>query len=234
MNTGVNLGQRAKALETYLQNASVALVSAKSYNKECDVAFVTNLSTEQIPEEYRSLFSDKDISIIHIPFDCYRFSEDMLWSLAFYKLCVLKHLCEYKYDAICYMDTDVYIQGSFDAIWKECKENILLYDINHGLNTENYVILCDEVKNFTGGGYGLITHYGGEFFAAKKERMIEFSKVCEEVYARMQSESFRTTKGDEFILSLAKTAEPANGQDEQRIQCVAIDSRIHLCQRVIK
>ena len=64
--------------------------------------------------------------------------------------------------------------------------------------------------------------------------MIEFSKVCEEVYARMQSESFRTTKGDEFILSLAKTAEPANGQDEQRIQCVAIDSRIHLCQRVIK
>lgn len=33
--------------------------------------------------------------------------------------------------------------------------------------------------------------------------MIEFSKACEEVYARMQSGSFRTTKGDEFILSLA-------------------------------
>ena len=36
-----------------------------------------------------------------------------------------------KYESICYMDTDVYIQGSFDAIWTECRQNIMLYDINH-------------------------------------------------------------------------------------------------------
>lgn len=202
MNTGVNIGQKEKALETYFQNASVALVSAKHYNPECDVAFVTNLQTEQIPPEYQSLFSDKGVEIIHIPFDCFRFPKDMLWSLAFYKLCVMKHLCECDYDAVCYMDTDVYIQGSFGAIWKECEENVLLYDVNHGLNTRDYVVLCDEVVKFSGGG-GLLTHYGGEFFAAKKERMIEFSKACEDIFDRMISRSFRTTKGDEFILSIA-------------------------------
>ena len=79
----------------------------------------------------------------------------------------MKHLCECDYDTICYMDADVYIQGGFDAIWKECEENILLYDINHGLNTKDYIELCDEVEKFNG-GYGLITHYGGEFFTAKK------------------------------------------------------------------
>ena len=203
MNTGVNIARKEKALETYLQNASVALVSAKNYNKDCDVAFVTNLQIEQIPRKYQSLFLNSGISLLHIPFDYFRFPADMRWSLAFYKLCVLKHLCESEYDTICYMDTDVYIQGCFDAIWEECEENILLYDINHGLNVQDYVTLCDEVEEFTGGRYRLITHYGGEFFAAKKECMIEFCKICEQVYERMKSKSFQTTKGDEFILSLA-------------------------------
>ena len=45
-----------------------------------------------------------------------------------------------KYESICYMDTDVYIQGSFDAIWTECRQNIMLYDINHGLNTR--IMFC--------------------------------------------------------------------------------------------
>ena len=52
-----------------------------------------------------------------------------------------------KYESICYMDTDVYIQGSFDAIWTECRQNIMLYDINHGLNTRDYVLLCDEIES---------------------------------------------------------------------------------------
>lgn len=103
---------------------------------------------------------------------------------------------------ICYMDTDVYIQGNFDAIWRECKANILLYDINHGLNTKGYVILCEEVERFLG-TQKLITHYGGEFFAASKSDLMAFSLYCEEIYKQMQKSSFVTTKGDEFIVSLA-------------------------------
>ena len=106
------------------------------------------------------------------------------------------------YESICYMDTDVYIQGSFDAIWTECRQNIMLYDINHGLNTRDYVLLCDEIESYCG-QRKLITHYGGEFFAASAENAKAFVDICEQVYYEMLQKNFITTKGDEFILSLA-------------------------------
>ena len=118
------------------------------------------------------------------------------------KLCVLKKLSCMKYESICYMDTDVYIQGSFDAIWTECRQNIMLYDINHGLNTRDYVLLCDEIESYCG-QRKLITHYGGEFFAASAENAKAFVDTCEQVYYEMLQKNFITTKGDEFILSLA-------------------------------
>lgn len=107
-----------------------------------------------------------------------------------------------KCESICYMDTDVYIQGSFDAIWTECRQNIMLYDINHGLNTRDYVLLCDEIESYCG-QRKLITHYGGEFFAASAENAKAFVDTCEQVYYEMLQKNFITTKGDEFILSLA-------------------------------
>lgn len=119
-----------------------------------------------------------------------------------FKLCVLKKLSCMKYESICYMDTDVYIQGSFDAIWTECRQNIMLYDINHGLNTRDYVLLCDEIESYCG-QRKLITHYGGEFFAASAENAKAFVDTCEQVYYEMLQKNFITTKGDEFILSLA-------------------------------
>lgn len=139
---------------------------------------------------------------MEIPFDQFRFQGSYTWALAFYKLCVLKKLSCMKYESICYMDTDVYIQGSFDAIWTECRQNIMLYDINHGLNTRDYVLLCDEIESYCG-QRKLITHYGGEFFAASAENAKAFVDICEQVYYEMLQKNFITTKGDEFILSLA-------------------------------
>lgn len=121
--------------------------------------------------------------------------------------CVLQIMCikkisEMKYMSVCYLDTDVYIQGNFEAIWRECEQNVMLYDINHGLNTDDYISLCDEVEEFYG-NRKLITHYGGEFFAASSSNAKEFVNVCEQVYSKMLEKDFRTTKGDEFILSVA-------------------------------
>lgn len=164
------------------------------------------------------LFHDWDVQIIHIPFDSFRFDAAYPWCLAFYKLCVLKHLCEMTYDKVCYMDTDVFIQDSFDGIWKECKQNILLYDINHGLNTPNYVALCNEVEKFEG-SRNLITHYGGEFFASSIEKSKVFSSECEEIFQRMSEKNFVTSKGDEFILSLAADKLKANIKNASPYVC---------------
>lgn len=201
MNSGVNISG-GKKLEIYLKNASVALVSAKQFNSDCDVAFATNLKEKELPNEFLKILREWDIQVLEIPYNEFEFPGDYTWSLAFYKLCVLKRISEMKYMSICYLDTDVYIQGNFEAIWRECEQNVMLYDINHGLNTDDYISLCDEVEEFYG-NRKLITHYGGEFFAASSSNAKEFVNVCEQVYSKMLEKDFRTTKGDEFILSVA-------------------------------
>lgn len=201
MNSGVNISG-GKKLEIYLKNASVALVSAKQFNSDCDVAFATNLKEKELPNEFLKILREWDIQVLEIPYNEFEFPGDYTWSLAFYKLCVLKKISEMKYMSVCYLDTDVYIQGNFEAIWRECEQNVMLYDINHGLNTDDYISLCDEVEEFYG-NRKLITHYGGEFFAASSSNAKEFVNVCEQVYSKMLEKDFRTTKGDEFILSVA-------------------------------
>lgn len=201
MNSGVNISG-GKKLEIYLKNASVALVSAKQFNSDCDVAFATNLKEKELPNEFLKILREWDIQVLEIPYNEFEFPGDYTWSLAFYKLCVLKRISEMKYMSVCYLDTDVYIQRNFEAIWRECEQNVMLYDINHGLNTDDYISLCDEVEEFYG-NRKLITHYGGEFFAASSSNAKEFVNVCEQVYSKMLEKDFRTTKGDEFILSVA-------------------------------
>lgn len=201
MNSGVNISG-GKKLEIYLKNASVALVSAKQFNSDCDVAFATNLKEKELPNEFLKILREWDIQVLEIPYNEFEFPGDYTWSLAFYKLCVLKRISEMKYMSVCYLDTDVYIQGNFEAIWRECEQNVMLYDINHGLNTDDYISLCDEVEEFYG-NRKLITHYGGEFFAASSSNAKEFVNVCEQDYSKMLEKDFRTTKGDEFILSVA-------------------------------
>lgn len=166
------------------------------------MAFATNLKEKELPNEFLKILREWDIQVLEIPYNEFEFPGDYTWSLAFYKLCVLKRISEMKYMSVCYLDTDVYIQGNFEAIWRECEQNVMLYDINHGLNTDDYISLCDEVEEFYG-NRKLITHYGGEFFAASSSNAKEFVNVCEQVYSKMLEKDFRTTKGDEFILSVA-------------------------------
>ena len=116
-NTGVNV--KGDAFTVYLKNACVALCSAKHYNPGCEVSFVTNISIDNLPGEYVDILKKNDVTITEVPFDEFTFSGNYLWSLAFYKLCILKHMSKMNYQNICYLDTDVYIQSSFDPIWKE-------------------------------------------------------------------------------------------------------------------
>lgn len=130
MRSGENVIDK-KRFDIYMKNSCVALLSAKHYNAESDVALVTNID---VPDKYKSLLQKNDIIIINVEFDSFCFQDNYKWGLAFYKLCALKYVVEnYDYDFISYLDADVYIQSNFENIWKECTQNILLYDINHGL-----------------------------------------------------------------------------------------------------
>ena len=197
--TGVNVC-KSGAYETYCKNLCVSLISAKKYNADSDVALVTNVS---LPQKYRQLLTANGIILYQEAFDSFVFPDDYLWSLAFYKLCALeKMVAKYEYQYYAYLDADVIVQDSFEHIWRECDDNILLYDINHGLGTADYAIITGEFSAFTG-QKELITHYGGEFFAANRENAGRYIACCKRIYDEMISRNFKTSKGDEFIVSLA-------------------------------
>lgn len=197
--TGVNVC-RSGAYEVYCKNLCVSLISAKKYNRDSDVALVTNVS---LPQKYQQLLTSNGVLIYLEAFDSFVFPDDYTWSLAFYKLCALeKAVAKYKYMYYSYLDADVIVQNSFDPIWRECDDHILLYDINHGLGTADYAIITNEFSAFTGKNE-LITHYGGEFFAANRENAGRYIACCKKIYNEMQLKHFVTTKGDEFIVSLA-------------------------------
>lgn len=199
-NTGVNIKKQGNRKEIYLKNCCVALLSAKHYNADSDVALVTNI---EVPTTYKNLLINNNIKIIKADFDSFRFTENYTWALAFYKLCALKYvLSKFDYKYISYLDSDVYVQSSFENIWKECDYNIMLYDINHGLQVVDYRKFMDETFSFLN-NREYITHYGGEFFAAKRENALNFIVLCEKIFSKMIEQNTVTQFGDEFILCIA-------------------------------
>lgn len=199
---GVNLKSNDK-LPTYLKNCCVASLSAKQHtDADTDVLVVTNL---EMPQPYAEILSQGGVKLLQCDFDSFAFGKDYLWSLAFYKLCALEHIVKEhaEYDCVAYMDIDVFIQSSFEPIWRECQQNICLYDFCHGLNDNNYLGFLEEVTTFKGAsGIGL-THFGGEFFAATREQATVFVNACKEIFKQMEEKNFQTKYGDEFITSMA-------------------------------
>ena len=199
MKGGVNVDNNNR-LNIYMKNCCVSLLSAKNYNLNSDIALVTNI---EVPAKYEKILTDNNILIIKAEFTYFKFPEDYKWGLAFYKLCALKHVVEnYNYEYYSYLDSDVYIQASFDNIWNECKDSILLYDINHGLQVNDYRLFLKDYYAFTG-SYKNITHYGGEFFAGSKQNTKLFISKCYNIYSEMLNKKFYTSFGDEFIISQA-------------------------------
>ena len=114
---------------------------------------------------------------------CFDFPDSYRWALAFYKLCALYEICrKTNYDNYAYVDSDVFVQKSFNDIWEECRHNILMYDIGEGLHSDEYRHFINEVWQTTIVGKSLITHYGGEFFAASRERAIAFSLYSKTIF----------------------------------------------------
>jgi len=222
-NTGANISQalKGKASDIYLKNLCVAAVSAKANGTaasnagdrngggkssliECDIAVVVNF---KIPDRYKEILEKWDIKIFTCPFDTFNLGAKYTWSLAYYKLCALKYMVEnLDYDNYAFVDADVYVQDTLEYIWREANDKVLLLDINHGLQTTHYNSFIAEVNKF--GVNGLITHYGGEFFAANRANSHFFIKKCVEIYDKMNSIGYNTSHGDEFITSIAASEMP--------------------------
>ena len=200
-NSGVNIGKAIHQVELYLKNCCVAAVSARAHcGESTDVAVMTNIT---IPSPYNHLLTSAGVKIMTFSFDEFNFGGEYAWSLAFYKLCALsKAVSHLDYDYYAWLDADVYVQGSFDDIWRECDHHILLYDINHSLANADYRRLLGEVESLCDDCKG-VTHYGGEFYAASAADSVRFVEECVKIYSEMMARGFKTSQGDEFITVIA-------------------------------
>lgn len=199
---GVNLKGKNDKLNLYLKNCCVSCVSAKkNAGEDTDVAMVTNMD---VPALYKNVLDNAGVKVLKYEFDHFSFNGAYDWALAFYKLNALYHAVkELGYDNYACLDSDVYVQGSFADVWKECSKKIMMYDICHGLQVEDYNRFLKETTDFLNKESLGMTHYGGEFFAANKENAQAFVEECISIYGEMMNKSFKTSMGDEFISSLA-------------------------------
>ena len=195
-NTKVNFFKE----EGYYKNAVVSLVSAKTNNKNDDVALVTNV---EVPLKYKKLLDKNGIKIFYVDFNYFIFPDKMKWSLAFYKLCALKYIVEHTYyKNICLIDTDTVTIRNYKEMWLEAKNSILFYDIQHslyikqaeGMNNEYKKLMLDD---------RLLENKGGEYLCGSKENLIEFINHCKKYYELMLTKKFQTEYGDEFLIACA-------------------------------
>ncbi len=201
-NTGVSIQNVDRQLEIYMKNVSVAALSAKhNAGADTDVAVVSNID---IPLPYADVLSHAGVLNVSCPFDRFNFGthtksgEKVRWQLAFYKLCALAHCVKkIEYNNYCFLDSDVFVQGSFDQIWYETQHNIMLYDLNEPADGYMVKEMRDYLKTER-----LLTHYGGEFFAASRQLTEELVNQCQQVFNEMGESDYMTRSGDEFITSI--------------------------------
>lgn len=201
METGVNVGtkNRDKQKEMYLKNCCVALVSAKTYNPEADVALVTNI---EVPQPYLAILNQAGAAVIRVPFDKFNFGEKYVWGLAFYKLCAQYHISHNTdYEAIACLDSDIYIQGSFKPVWESAKEAPVFYRLAAGTAENTASRIFGEAAEFRGKNE-VFTHYGGEFFVASSRQMRSITEIEEDIFQQILERGFRVSTGDEFISSM--------------------------------
>lgn len=202
-NTGVSIQNVDKQLEIYMKNVCVAAVSAKRNGGEnTDVMVVSNID---IPQPYVSILKSNGVLLDLCPFDVFNFGSQtksgrkVRWQLAYYKLCALAHSIEkHDYGYYGFLDSDVFVQRSFDRIWTDAQYNIMLYDVNEPC--DGYMV--KEMQDFLNIP-GPLTHFGGEFFAASRSLALDFISECKRIFETMVERDFVSDNGDEFITSIA-------------------------------
>lgn len=202
-NTGVSIQNVDRQMDIYMKNVCVSAISAKANaGEKADVMVISNI---ELPEPYLSLIKSHGINFERCPFDKFNFGSEtksgrkVRWQLAYYKLCSLAHCAKkHEYSYYCFLDSDVFVQRSFDRIWADAKYNIMLYDVNEP--STGYMVT--EMQNYLGDKRPL-PHYGGEFFAASSELTLRFIAECEKIFVDMINADFISDNGDEFITSIA-------------------------------
>lgn len=190
-------------LNTYMKNLVVSLVSSKKQNPEDEVMLV---ATDMPMSPYKEMLEKEGIKIKIVPFDEYVMPKDFPWALAFYKLCVIKHLSrEKEYDKLLLIDTDTITMGSYSDLWQEADHGLLLYSINHTYTHKDRMVIKEAYNNIYPDGHEDVIHYGGEFICGPMDAIEKLSDECLSVLEKVKASGYNIPRAssDEVILSIA-------------------------------
>lgn len=203
--TSLQTGRKASGstVEMYMENIFVALSSAGRMNPGTDLVLAVNVLP---PQPWQELFRRENINCRVIPFDSFVLPKSFSWSLAFYKLCAMKTLVEEgDYDRYLLLDNDTFTTGSYDELWMEAGEAVLLYPVGHSYHHHDREIIHKEWDRLYPGLTGNPVHYGGEFVAGSRGKLRKFLALTEDVFERMRKIGFNMdpATGDESVWSMA-------------------------------
>ena len=207
-------GDNKKGVEIYLKNAFVALKSVQKYNMEVDLALVVNF---ELSPYYNELFTHNNIKVYKIDFEDFKMPAGFTWSLAFFKITALKYITlNTSYEYTLQMESDEICISNFEDMWKELDSKILMIFSPFRLDHPNRILYSkiyydiykldkDLIINKTGAG----------FIAGRKDKLVDFVNLCDDVYNYMRVKDFEVdiNIGDEVYPSVYCALHPDRVSD---------------------
>ena len=202
LSGGTDIGR----LEIYMKNMIVSLISIKKQNPDDEVMLIVNTQIPEVFEKYAGMLKENGVVIRTLEYDCFRFPEDFPWSLAAFKLCVLKYLSESEYERAMIIDCDTYTVHPYDELWKEADHGLMLYNLGHSYEHEERQIMRKTYARLYPEGSDHIVHYGGEFICGIRDDLKAYAECCQKVFLRMEECGFdvdRLRTNDETVMAFA-------------------------------
>ncbi len=191
------------AVNLYIKNAFVSLMSVKNHNKDVDVALVTNIN---IPDDLSALFIENSILIISAPFDSFCMPPDNRWSLTFYKICALKYIIEHlDYEYVLELECDMYCFSPFSDLWQDMEDKVFMLENNFRYNHPNRILYSEIYhKCYNDNSSHIISKAGCGFIGGKRHSLFKFIEECSAIYNYLQNNISQISKeaGDELYTSL--------------------------------
>lgn len=194
--------QSGKAVEVYIKNTIISLISIKHHNPNTDVALVTNIVLD---EKWNKMLIDKGIYVWQCDYENYRMPAEIVYSLSYYKLCAFDYILKNTdYDKMCFVDCDTFGVGSFDMIWEEVESAFLMIPNDYAINAKIRCEITDLHARIMAKKNRIVPHISSGFIAGKRTDVKVVMERCQHVYnAIITMHDVAPVGGDEVIWSIA-------------------------------
>lgn len=189
------------AMNVYLKNAIIALVSAKIQNPEAVCILNCNF---EISAHLRKVAERAQIEIHAVPYGAYMSNEAFPWAITQYKYDSMEHVVGLMEDddTMVLLDTDTVCVHSLREVFEESRYGLILYAVYHGYHQEKRQSIIRNYQKIFGLEHADLVHYGGEFFAGNKVQLQSFLNYCKEVVLKAKGREELDPWDDEHVLSI--------------------------------